>query len=108
MIVIITAQKGTIDSIVNERFGRAPYLIKVDTDSMNWEAFENANIHHAHGAGIATAQFVIDQKAELVMSGDFGPNAANTLNTAGIIAQIFPQKNMTVKEAAEYLKDNKR
>lgn len=106
MIVIITAQENTIDSPVNERFGRSPYLIRVDTDSMEWQGFENASIHHAHGAGIATAQFVIDQKAEIVLSGDFGPNAANTLNAAGVIAQMFPQKDMTVKEAAEYVKGN--
>lgn len=107
MIVIITAQEGTIDSPVNARFGRSPYLVKVNTDSMDWEAFENASIHHAHGAGVATAQFVIDQKVDLVMSGDFGPNAANTLNAAGVLAQIFPQRDLTVKQAVEYLKGNK-
>lgn len=103
MIVIVSSQGNTIESPVNERFGRTPYLIKVDTITMEWQAFENPSVFNAHGAGVATSQFVIEQKADLVMSGDFGPNAVNALNSASIVMETFTDKNITVLEAVNSL-----
>lgn len=99
MIVVISSQQDNIDSSVNERFGRSPYLIRVDTETMAWQALENPGIQQAHGAGVSTAQLVIDQKANVALSGDFGPNAASALSAAGVAMRTFKNKDVTVKQA---------
>lgn len=107
MIIIISSQGNSIESPVNERFGRSPFLIKVDTETMAWEGFENPGINRSGGAGVAAAQFVIDHKAELVMSGDFGPNASSALNAAGITMKVFENREVTVRQVVEKIKNAK-
>jgi predicted Fe-Mo cluster-binding NifX family protein len=38
----------------------------------------------AGGAGVQTAQLMVNLKVEAVIAGNFGPNALNILNQAGI------------------------
>jgi predicted Fe-Mo cluster-binding NifX family protein len=90
MIIIITLQQAKIDDAIEHRFGRSPYLVKVETETNQWEAFENPGVGQSGGAGIAAAQFVIDQKAQAVISGEFGPNAVRALDAAGVKMIRFP------------------
>ena len=107
MIVMISSQKPDLESPINERFGRSPYLIKVETQTISWESFSNPGISQSGGAGVAAAQFVIDQKAEAVISGDFGPNASRALSTAGVHMYLFDRDITTVLQAVENFKEGK-
>jgi len=107
MIVIISSQEAKIEGPINERFGRSPYLIKVDTQDMKWEAFPNPGVSQSGGAGIAAAQFVIDQKAEAVISGDFGPNASRTLGAGGVHMHVFTGEISSVLQAVDLFKEGK-
>ena len=82
MIIIISAQQPQLTSSVDKRFGRSPTLVKMDTDTGKWEALTNPGVSQSSGAGVAAAQLVIDQKANAVISGDFGPHAANAFRAA--------------------------
>ncbi|HNR46468.1 MAG TPA: NifB/NifX family molybdenum-iron cluster-binding protein [Anaerolineaceae bacterium] len=84
MIVIISAQQAQLDGPIDVRFGRCSWLLRIDTDTRQWQAFQNPGINQSGGAGVAAAQFAIDQHANAVISGDFGPNAANALRAAGV------------------------
>ncbi len=97
MILIISAQQPRLDSPVNDRFGRAPWLIKVDTENDQWEAFENPGVGQSGGAGVAAAQFVIDQKVDAAISGDFGPNAAGAFRAAKIAMYLFGKEAGSVQ-----------
>ena len=101
MIVVISAQQGQLNSPVEGRFGRSPWLVRVNTESDEWEAFPNPGAGQSGGAGVAAAQFAIDQKANTVISGDFGPNAANAFRAAIIEMQLFTAEAVTVKDAVE-------
>jgi predicted Fe-Mo cluster-binding NifX family protein len=101
MIVIISAQKPIPDSPVEERFGRAPWFVQINTETNQWEALPNPGIQLSGGAGVAAAQFVIDQKANAVISGDFGPHAARALREASIGMALFGGSVSTVQEASE-------
>ncbi len=101
MILIISAQQPQYDGPVERRFGRAPWLIKVNTETGAWEAFQNPGEGKSGGAGVSAAQFVIDQKADAAASGDFGPNAAAALRAADVEMYLFTNDALTVKEAAE-------
>ena len=107
MILLISSQQPQLDSPINARFGRSPWLIKMDTQTKKWEAFSNPAASQSGGAGIAAAQFVIDQKAAGVISGDFGPNAARVLRTANIEMRLFTNEIKTVEQAVESFIQNK-
>jgi len=104
MILIISAQQPSLEGPTDDRFGRSPWLIRIDTDTNQWEAFENPGASQSGGAGVAAAQFVIDQKASVVISGDFGPNAANAFRAANIEMRLFTKEVLTVKDAVDRFK----
>ena len=103
MRVAITASKGSIDSPVDQRFGRARYLIVVDIDTGSVDICDNeVNLNAAQGAGIQTAQNIAQMNVEAVLTGHVGPNAFRTLTAAGIKAYTGLQG--TVEEAVEQFK----
>jgi predicted Fe-Mo cluster-binding NifX family protein len=106
MKLMISAQNSTLESPVDSRFGRSPWLILVDTESNQWKAFQNPGASQSGGAGVAAAQFVVDQNAEVVISGDFGPNAARAFQTAKIDMRLFPKQVLSVQEAVDLYKSN--
>jgi len=104
MIIVISAQKPELDGPVDVRFGRAPYYIIVDSENDKWEACDNPAVSQSGGAGVAAAQFVIDRKAGIAISGDFGPNASQALRAAGVKMHTFTADLSTVRSALDLFK----
>ena len=102
MKICITSEGGNLDSKVDPRFGRCQYFIIADTDTLEFEAVRNPNIESMGGAGIQSAQFIASKKVKVVVTGNVGPNAFQTLQAAGI--EIFTGASGTVKEAIEKYK----
>lgn len=106
MKIVISAQDGKMESQVDQRFGRCQWLIVFDTETNEWEACENPGVSQSGGAGVAAAQFVADQKADVVMSGDFGPNAARAFSASNIEMRRFTDEIKTVQDAInQFIKD---
>lgn len=103
MNIILTATSPSIDSNVDGRFGRGAYLIIVNPDTMEWQAHPNPGVGASGGAGTLAAQFAANQHVDSVVSGDFGPNAYNALQAAGISMYLFGP-SATIKEAVERFK----
>jgi len=95
MILLISVQQPDINGLVDWRFGRTTWFLRYDTETSNWQALENPGWNNRGGAGIATAQFAVDQRANAVVSGEFGPNAVSALQAAGIQMIRFPQNDLT-------------
>lgn len=98
MIVYISALTANFDAPMSSRFGRAPWFIRVDTETSNWEAVENTGPNQPGGAGIATTQLLTDLGAEAVISGRFGPNAKQALAAAGVKMYCVDNEQLTVEE----------
>lgn len=99
MKICITAKDSTLGSQVDPRFGRCPYFIIVDSDSMDFEAIANNQTMAAGGAGIQAAQLVAGKNVGAVLTGNIGPNAYNALNAAGVI--IMTDVSGVVKDAVD-------
>jgi len=80
-------------------FGRCPMYIFVDPDTMEFEAVENPAMGAAGGAGIQAAQFIVEQGAQAVVTGNVGPNAFNVFQSANVPVYLFD--GGTVRQAAE-------
>ena len=91
MKLVITAAGPDLSSSVDERFGRAPYLLLVDTPDRTFQAIDNrAGVGAAQGAGIQAAQSVIDSKASVLITGHCGPKAFRALTAAGVHVYLTP------------------
>ena len=77
----------------------------VDTDTMNFEAISNESSMASGGAGIKAAQTVAKAGAKVVLTGNVGPNAFQTLSAAGIL--VFTEVDGTIKEVVERFKKGK-
>ena len=105
MKIAITATGKTMDSPVDQRFGRAASFVVVDTETMDFAVIDNENVAAAGGAGISSAKVVIDAGAEAVLTGNCGPNAQRTLSAAGV--RLYTGVTGTVAEAVELFKGRK-
>ncbi|MFT5699482.1 MAG: putative Fe-Mo cluster-binding NifX family protein [Desulforhopalus sp.] len=85
MKVAVTSKGQSLSSEIDPRFGRAPYIIIVDIDTMAFEALDNStNVNAFKGAGIQAATMVADKGAEVLLTGYCGPNAFKTVDAAGL------------------------
>jgi len=84
MKIAVTATGPDLDAEVDPRFGRCAHFILFDTDTDEFEAVANDNMSAAGGAGIQSAQLVADKGAEVVLTGNCGPNAHRTLDAADV------------------------
>lgn len=106
MRVVITAQGPTLSSPSDPRFGRARYLICVDTETGEHSAVDNdQNLNAAQGAGIQTGRKVVELQAQAVITGHVGPKAFATLNAGRV--PVYTGSSGTVKEVLEQFKAGK-
>ncbi|ADE35810.1 NifB/NifX family molybdenum-iron cluster-binding protein [Methanohalophilus mahii] len=99
MKICITSKNNTSDSEIETRFGRTPYFIIADTENGEFEAVGNPAAGATGGAGIQAAQEVAKMKADVLITGNVGPNAYEVLSTAGI--EVVTTSGVSVKEAIE-------
>ena len=88
MKVVVTAQGTSLDSEVDPRFGRAKYLLFIDTETDSFQAMANPALNESGGAGIAAAQYLAKENVEALVTGNIGPNAARGLAATGIKVYI--------------------
>jgi len=105
MKIAITSTAKRLDSQVDPRFGRAAYFVIVDTETMDFSVIENESAAAAGGAGISSGKVVIDAGAEVMLTGNCGPNAQRTLSAAGI--KLYTGVTGAVAEAVELFKSGK-
>jgi len=102
MKIAVSAEGNTMESRIDQRFGRAASFIIVETKNLDYEAIDNSAAAASGGAGISAAQLVADKGVEAVITGNVGPNAMNVLKAADI--EIYKGSAATVKENVELFK----
>ena len=99
MKIGISSTGKDLNAMVDQRFGRCSYFLIVDSRTMNFEFISNESAMTSGGAGIQAAQTIAKAGAEVVITGNMGPNAFQTLSAAGIT--VFTGANGTIKETIE-------
>ena len=106
MKVAVTSQGEELSSEIDPRFGRAKWLIVIDSETGKFEVHNNAvNLNAVQGAGIQTGQNIANLGVEAVITGNVGPNAFKTLNAANV--KIFLAEKQTVQDAIDSFKAGK-
>ena len=101
MKIAISTSAASLESLVDPRFGRAARFVIFDTETQEWITYPNPGLSASGGAGVQAAQFIASHGAQVAISGDFGPNAYNTLSAAGV--QMFQVPSGTAFTAREVL-----
>jgi len=85
MKIAVTSTGTDLDSQVDPRFGRALYILIVDSETFDFEVLDNKeNVNALKGAGIQAASMINDKGAEVLLTGFCGPNAFKVLKAANI------------------------
>jgi predicted Fe-Mo cluster-binding NifX family protein len=103
MRIAVTASQPSLDGQVDPRFGRCAYYVIADLDTLDFEALPNPYALAMGGAGIQSAQLIASRGVEIVVSGNYGPNAVQTLNAVGVRA-IAGAMRGSVRQAIEQFK----
>jgi predicted Fe-Mo cluster-binding NifX family protein len=98
MKIMITAQGKELTAPVDPRFGRCAFFILWDSETQQHTAYIN-EAAMGSGAGISSAQFVIDKGANVLITREIGPKAAQVLQSAGV--EIHMTTATIVQQAIE-------
>jgi predicted Fe-Mo cluster-binding NifX family protein len=102
MRVAISSSGPDLDAEVDPRFGRCRCFVMVDPTSEAFEVLDNQAAMMSGGAGIQAAQMVANSGVAAVITGNVGPNAAETLAAAGM--KTYLGVSGTVREALQQYK----
>lgn len=103
MKICVTATAAGIDSPMDPRFGRCPFFVLVDLDSMNENSIANTNSSASSGAGIQASEELARQGISALVTGNIGPNAMLTLSKAMIDVYQY-QGGGSVRDVVEKFK----
>jgi len=101
MKIAVSTTNGGLEDEVSPLFGRCAKFTIVDADGKeikNTVVLDNPSFSAGGGAGIQAAQYILNEKIEAVISGNFGPNASEVLMRGGVKMYQFQG---IVREAVE-------
>ncbi|MCK4714466.1 MAG: NifB/NifX family molybdenum-iron cluster-binding protein [Candidatus Aenigmarchaeota archaeon] len=107
MKIFVSAYKNDMESEVCPTFGRAPLFLVVELEDGNVNKVtevKNTNTNVARGAGISTAQLVVNGGCKVLITGNVGPNAFSMLDESGV--KIFRAFGMKIKDAIKSHMEN--
>jgi predicted Fe-Mo cluster-binding NifX family protein len=103
---IAVASKGkTLESEVDQHFGRAAYFVIVDTETMDFSTFANDRVAAEVEAGVGAARAVAGAGVRGVLTGNCGPNAERILRAAGV--RLYSPVAGTILEAIALFKSGR-
>ncbi len=106
MKIAVTAKGNSLDAEVDPRFGRAAYIIIVDSEDNTFTVVDNSeNVNAFKGAGIQAATTVCEQGAKVLMTGYCGPKAFATLDAGDV--KVVSDIVGSVKDAVSDLRQGK-
>lgn len=108
MRIAVSSKGEELDAEVDPRFGRAPFFLLVETETMDFEVVKNSqSLDLPQGAGIQSAQNIVPHEPAAVLTGNCGPKAFKVLEAAGI--EVIVGMKGSIRDALDaYLKGQYR
>ena len=102
MKICVTAVSDSLEAQADPRFGRCPYFVIVESETMEFEAVPNIASGSMSGAGVQAAQMIASKGTKVLITGNVGPNAFQALSAAGI--RVVTGASGKVREVIEKFK----
>lgn len=98
MKVAVTSSGPGDEAMMDDRLGRCPFFVIMDTVSGSTESFANPAMDASSGAGTKAMQALMDKGVEVVITGRIGPHAQSMLEEtdlkaitgrSGVVGQVL-------------------
>jgi predicted Fe-Mo cluster-binding NifX family protein len=98
MKVAVTASGPGTEAMMDDRLGRCPYFVILDTDTGKIDSLRNDAADASSGAGTKAMQALVDHEVSVVITGRIGPHATAMLeetdmkvvtNKSGKVGQVL-------------------
>jgi len=103
MKVAITSNGNTLESKLDQRFGRCGYFVIYDTETKGVEFIPNPNKDAQEGAGPSSVQLVASRNVRKIISGEFGLKIKSLLDSLKIQMIVLKQPEKSIKEVIDML-----
>lgn len=105
-MIIVSAQGKEWNSPLDQRFGRTPFLLLIDPETNQIEVIDNREQAEApSGAGVQTAQVVLNSRADVLITGRLGPKADDIIRASDI--EVVLSGPCSVREAVDQYLQNR-
>ncbi len=100
MKVAVTSSGPGTEAMMDDRLGRCPYFVIMDTVSGAVESFANPAADASSGAGTKAMQALFDRGVEVVITGRIGPHAQAMVDEteikavtgrSGVVGQVLKE-----------------
>jgi predicted Fe-Mo cluster-binding NifX family protein len=103
MKVAITSTGNTLESKLDQRFGRCSYFVIYDLETKGIEFIPNPNKDAQEGAGPASVQTVASRNVQKIISGEFGIKIKSLLDSLKIQMIVLKEPDKKIEEIINML-----
>jgi predicted Fe-Mo cluster-binding NifX family protein len=97
MRICVAAEGPDLESDIGADIGHSPYLLVVDPETMEFEAFENEAMDPEVGADMKTAELIIQLGVDAIITADIGSREYERFTEAGM--RVITQEQGPVMDA---------
>jgi len=101
MRVAITSTGNSLESKLDERFGRCSFFVIYDTETKSTEFVPNPNKQADNGAGPASVKLVASKNVSKIVSGEFGMKIKSLVDSLNIQMIVVKDQQKTVNDIIE-------
>ncbi|TSA27613.1 MAG: hypothetical protein D4R67_05725 [Bacteroidetes bacterium] len=103
MKVAITSTGNTLESLLDQRFGRCACFVIYDTESKAIQFIPNPNKDAEEGTGSASVEFVASRAVQKIVSGRFGVKIEPILDSLKIQMIVIKEPKKKIKDIIKML-----
>ena len=103
MKVALTSTGNTLESKLDQRFGRCAFFTVYDTETKGLEFIPNPNKDAQEGAGPASVQLVASRNVGKIISGEFGIRIKPLLDSLKIQMIVLKEPEKSIQEIIDML-----
>lgn len=103
MKIAITSKGNSIESGIDQRFGRCAYFVVYNSETKSLDFIPNPGKDSEEGAGSAAVQLIAAQQVQKIVSGEFGIKIKPLLDSMKIQMIVLNDLGKSVKDVLEML-----
>ncbi len=96
MKIVIPTRENNDKSLVSDQLGRTNYFYVYDSENHTGVFYENTYLKENHGAGVKTAEFILKEKADVLITPRIGEKALDILLETKV--KMYKSTGKVVKE----------
>ncbi|NLV18530.1 MAG: dinitrogenase iron-molybdenum cofactor biosynthesis protein [Bacteroidetes bacterium] len=105
MKIAITSTGNSLESKIDQRFGRCAYFVVYDLETKGIEYIPNPNVDALEGAGPASVQVVASRGVSKIISGEFGVKVKSLLDSLKVQMIVIKEPEKTINEIINMFND---